>query len=119
MRSSARDHCTSRTQTVVQVRDGCSQCCIRHRTVQAMSRKNTRKHGESTNLVVVRFLNVYQRPGRRTTMLTDTKLLANAESLRGSIAASPAATTQKVAIINGNPEILALVENVLSAGHYD
>jgi CheY-like chemotaxis protein len=53
-------------------------------------------------------------------MLTDhTTLLANAESLRGSTAASPASGTQKVAIINGNPEILALVENVLSAGHYD
>jgi PleD family two-component response regulator len=53
-------------------------------------------------------------------MLTDhTNLLANTENLRGSSVAAPAATAQKVAIINGNPEILALVENVLSAGHYD
>jgi CheY-like chemotaxis protein len=53
-------------------------------------------------------------------MLTNqSKSLATAETLRESTAASPAAGTQKVAIINGNPEILSLVENVLSAGHYD
>jgi PleD family two-component response regulator len=53
-------------------------------------------------------------------MLTDhTNLLANAENLRGSSVAAPASAAQKVAIINGSPEILALVENVLSAGHYD
>lgn len=33
--------------------------------------------------------------------------------------AAPAAAAQKVAIINGNPEILVLVETVLRAGHYD
>jgi CheY-like chemotaxis protein len=53
-------------------------------------------------------------------MLTDqAKSLITAEALRGSAAATSATGTQKVAIINGNPEILALVENVLSAGHYD
>jgi len=33
--------------------------------------------------------------------------------------ASPAETTQKVAIVNGSPDSLALVENVLRSGHYD
>jgi len=53
-------------------------------------------------------------------MQTDqSKPLATAETLRGSTVALPPGGIQKVAIINGNPEILALVENVLSAGHYD
>jgi CheY-like chemotaxis protein len=30
-----------------------------------------------------------------------------------------AATTQKVVIINGNPDVLELLESVLDAGHYD
>ena len=30
-----------------------------------------------------------------------------------------AATTQKVVIVNGNPEMLELLETVLDAGHYD
>jgi PleD family two-component response regulator len=33
--------------------------------------------------------------------------------------ASPAAQAQKVAIINGNADMLALLETVLNAGHYD
>lgn len=36
-----------------------------------------------------------------------------------SPAASRAATTQKVVIINGSPEVLELLETVLDAGHYD
>jgi len=39
------------------------------------------------------------------------------ESLRHPVT-SPA-LTQKVAIVNGSPDALALVENVLRAGHYD
>jgi CheY-like chemotaxis protein len=34
-------------------------------------------------------------------------------------AAVRAATTQKVVIINGSPEVLELLESVLDAGHYD
>ena len=30
-----------------------------------------------------------------------------------------APTTQKVLIVNGNPEVLGLLETVLAAGHYD
>src|SRR6476620_10468368 len=61
-----------------------------------------------------------QCPGRRTTMLTETaNSFATVESVGGSTAAAPVVGTQKVAIINGNPEVLALIENVLSAGHYD
>ena len=44
---------------------------------------------------------------------------ATTESTGVSTGTAPAAATQTVAIINGNPEILALIENVLSAGHYD
>src|SRR5262249_42202652 len=63
-------------------------------------------------------------PGRRTTMLIETaKSLATAENVitegTVSLKSAPITGTQKVAIINGNPEILALIENVLSAGHYD
>jgi CheY-like chemotaxis protein len=45
--------------------------------------------------------------------------LITTESGGMSTGAAPVAGTQKVAIINGSPEILALIENVLSAGHYD
>src|SRR5580765_5644423 len=59
-------------------------------------------------------------PGRRTTMLTEpANSLAAVESVGGSTVAAPVVGTQKVAIINGTPEVLALIENVLSAGHYD
>src|SRR5436305_10907339 len=62
----------------------------------------------------------WECPGRRTTMLIETaKSLVMAESVAGSTIATPVAGTQKVAIVNGNPEILALIESVLSAGHYD
>src|SRR6476660_1166407 len=61
-----------------------------------------------------------QCPGRRTTMLTEpANSLATVESVGRSTDAAPVVGTQKVAIINGNPEVLALIENVLSAGHYD
>ena len=53
-------------------------------------------------------------------MLTETaNSLATVESVGRSTDAAPVVGTQKVAIINGNPEVLALIENVLSAGHYD
>jgi CheY-like chemotaxis protein len=53
-------------------------------------------------------------------MLTEpANSLATVESVGGSTVAAPVVGTQKVAIINGNPEVLALIENVLSAGHYD
>jgi CheY-like chemotaxis protein len=53
-------------------------------------------------------------------MLTETaNSLATVESVGRSTVAAPVVGTQKVAIINGNPEVLALIENVLSAGHYD
>jgi CheY-like chemotaxis protein len=53
-------------------------------------------------------------------MLTEpANSLATVESVGGSTAAAPVVGTQKVAIINGNPEVLALIESVLSAGHYD
>ncbi len=32
---------------------------------------------------------------------------------------APAATTQKVVIVNGSPEMLEMLETVLDAGHYD
>ena len=47
-------------------------------------------------------------------MLTHT---AAAESLRQAVL--PGTTTQKVVIVNGNAEILELLETVLEAGHYD
>ena len=46
-------------------------------------------------------------------MMTNT---AAAESLRQ---AAPGTTTQKVVIVNGNAEVLELLETVLDAGHYD
>jgi CheY-like chemotaxis protein len=53
-------------------------------------------------------------------MLTEpANSLAAVESVGGSTVAAPVVGTQKVAIINGTPEVLALIENVLSAGHYD
>ena len=53
-------------------------------------------------------------------MLTEpANSLATLESVGGSTAAAPVVGTQKVAIINGSPEVLALIESVLSAGHYD
>ena len=52
-------------------------------------------------------------------MLTDPATSpASAHGPRGSFRSSPVAT-QKVAIVNGSPQLLALVETVLSAGHYD
>ena len=51
-------------------------------------------------------------------MQTDTASSpALTDALRRSVTAP--AYTQKVAIVNGSPEVLALVENVLRAGHYD
>src|SRR5882762_2259825 len=47
-------------------------------------------------------------------MLTHT---AAAESLRQAVL--PGTTTQKVVIVNGNAEILELLETVLEAGHYN
>jgi PleD family two-component response regulator len=45
---------------------------------------------------------------------------ATADSVRfAERPALPATTTQKVVIINGNAEILALLETALDAGHYD
>jgi CheY-like chemotaxis protein len=53
-------------------------------------------------------------------MLTEpANSLATIESFGGSTIGVPVVGTQKVAIINGNPEVLALIESVLSAGHYD
>ena len=51
-------------------------------------------------------------------MMTDTVTsLANADGSRKSTLASGG--SQKVAIVNGSPDVLALAENVLTAGHYD
>lgn len=51
-------------------------------------------------------------------MLTDSIIpLPEPDGARRTLAVP--AGTQKVAIVNGSPDILALVENVLSAGHYD
>jgi len=47
-------------------------------------------------------------------MLTHT---AAAESLRQAVL--PETTTQKVVIVNGNAEILEMLDTVLEAGHYD
>ena len=47
-------------------------------------------------------------------MLTHT---AAAESLRQAVL--PGTTTQKVVIVNGNAEILEMLDTVLEAGHYD
>jgi len=44
-------------------------------------------------------------------------MLTNAVTLRQP--ALPGTTTQKVLIVNGNAEILELLESVLDAGHYD
>ena len=52
--------------------------------------------------------------GDEDPMLTYT---AAAESLRQAVL--PETTTQKVVIVNGNAEILELLETVLDAGHYD
>lgn len=45
--------------------------------------------------------------------------LVSTQTQEGTTVAAPVTATQKVAIINGNPEILAVIETVLSAGHYD
>jgi CheY-like chemotaxis protein len=51
-------------------------------------------------------------------MMTDSvNSLATADGPRRTVALPT--DTQTVAIVNGSPDILALVENVLSAGHYD
>ena len=56
--------------------------------------------------------------GDGLTMLTDSvSSFALNDGLRKA-SALPAAT-QKVAIVNGSPDVLALAENVISAGHYD
>jgi len=47
-------------------------------------------------------------------MLTN---VTTAENLRQAVL--PGTTTQKVVIVNGNAEILELLETVLEAGHYD
>jgi CheY-like chemotaxis protein len=53
-------------------------------------------------------------------MLTEpANSFASLESVGRSTVTAPVVGTQKVAIINGSPEVLALIENVLSAGHYD
>jgi CheY-like chemotaxis protein len=53
-------------------------------------------------------------------MQTETaKSLVTVDRVGESTIAMPVVGTQKVAIVNGSPEILALIENVLSAGHYD
>ena len=51
-------------------------------------------------------------------------MLTNGETLNGATTSSrrplsTAAGTQKVVIVNGSPEILELLENVLEAGRYD
>ena len=51
-------------------------------------------------------------------------MLTNGETLNGATTpsrrpVSTAAGTQKVVIVNGSPEILELLENVLEAGRYD
>jgi CheY-like chemotaxis protein len=51
-------------------------------------------------------------------------VLTNGETLNGATIpsrrpVSTAAGTQKVVIVNGSPEILELLENVLEAGRYD
>ena len=51
-------------------------------------------------------------------------MLTNGGTLYGAITPDPrpvstAAGTQKVVIVNGSPEILELLENVLDAGRYD
>src|SRR5947207_12591404 len=55
-----------------------------------------------------------ERPGRRTTMMTDTTL---ATPTADKVSTSPA--TQKVVIVNGSTDMLALLETALDAGHYD
>jgi CheY-like chemotaxis protein len=50
-------------------------------------------------------------------MTNSVNLLAHTDAPRRT-GASPA-TTQKVAIVNGSPNVLSLAENVISAGHYD
>ena len=52
-------------------------------------------------------------------LIEPAKSLVTTESNGVSTGAGAVPATQKVAIINGSPEILALIENVLSAGHYD
>jgi CheY-like chemotaxis protein len=53
-------------------------------------------------------------------MLTEpTGLFGREESAAESRDLGPIAGAQKVAIVNGSPEVLSLIENILSAGHYD
>lgn len=46
-------------------------------------------------------------------------MLTNATTGNTLRQALPATTTQKVVIVNGNAEILELLDTVLDAGHYD
>src|SRR5947208_11910343 len=54
-------------------------------------------------------------PGRRTTMMTN----PSPPTDRAAGSAGPTTTAQKVVIVNGTTEILAVLETVLDAGHYD
>lgn len=50
------------------------------------------------------------------TNAADSRIFADTPTIPAAV---KAATTQKVVIINGSPEVLELLESVLDAGHYD
>ena len=63
---------------------------------------------------LARILKLIEASGERTTMTNATDTVPTADW-----PAPPATTTQRVVIINGNAEVLARLETVLDAGHYD
>ena len=63
---------------------------------------------------MARILKMIEASGERTTMTNATDTVRTA-----AWPAPPATTTQRVVIINGNAEVLARLETVLDAGHYD
>jgi PleD family two-component response regulator len=81
---------------------------------------NVEKRSRFAIRVVAWFLNSSEVSAwRRTAMLTDTVAPARRsdEAVRVS-SLSGTGPTQKVVIVNGSPEVLAIVESAVEAGHY-
>jgi len=79
------------------------------------------KQGYLAGFTVARFLKddrYRQSAWRRTDVLTS-PIAGNVINLRRDADLADSRAHQKVVIVNGNPEMLELVETVLDAGHYD
>ena len=79
--------------------------------------KDRRKCANSTSAAVARFLNRQWMSGE--TDNDDDQRRRHADRCVRQTAKLDATATQKVVIVNGNTEMLDLLETVLDAGHYD